>query len=202
MNQIISEWTLFCEDKAVFEDSHFYTLFMEDITSKEIKEVYKYFPNSERLIERMERFLFEAKTKIEDIETKKNELTKLIRLDFEERKPILEKLEIFSSFNSNPNFVFTSNFESISTLILDDVWSQSFYDYMYRQAIDFGKKEYELNNALYGITYDFDYQLYLFEPLLKTNYSVKHLFKFKRLGGVYAITDKGIYYSFNTESPI
>jgi hypothetical protein len=196
MNQLLSEWTTFCKDNTVFEDSHFYTLFMEDITSEEIKEVYKYFPNSERLIERMERFLFEAKPEIKDFELKKIELEKLIKLDFEERKPILEKIDLFTSFNSHPNFVFTSDFESISRLILDDVWSQSFHDFMRMQKLITDKKVYELNNALYGITYDFDYQLFLFEPLLKTNYSVKYLFEFKRLGGVYAITANGIYYSF------
>ena len=202
MNQIIKDWCEFCEKGTIFQKGYFFTLFMEDITSEEIKEVYKYFLNSKKLIARMERFLFEAKPKIEDFETKKNELEKLIKLDFEERKPILEKLEIFSLFNSNPNFVFTENFESISTLILDDVWSQSFHDFVDFQTIVDDEKTYAIYDSLYGITYDFDYQLYLFEPLLKTNYSVEHLFNFKRLGGVYAITDEGIYYSFNTESPI
>tara|TARA_R110000868_G_scaffold252899_5_gene509611 strand:+ start:54 stop:650 length:597 start_codon:yes stop_codon:yes gene_type:complete len=196
MNQLLIEWSTFCKDNTVFEDSHFYTLFMEGITSEEIKEVYKYFPNSERLIERMERFLFESKPDIEDFELKKIELEKLIKLDFEERKPILEKIDLFTSFNSHPKFIFTSDFESISTLILDDVWSQSFHDFMRMQKLITDKKVYELNNALYGITYDFDYQLFLFEPLLKTNYSVKYLFEFKRLGGVYAITANGVYYSF------
>jgi hypothetical protein len=196
MNQLLSEWTAFCKDNTVFEDSHFYTLFMEDITSEEIKEIYKYFPNSERLIERMERFLFETNPQIEDLELKKIELEKLIKLDFEERKPILEKIDLFTSFIYSPNFIFTSDFELISTLVLDDVWSQSFHDFMRMQKLITDKKVYELNNALYGITYDFDYQLYLFEPLLKTNYSVKYLFEFKRLGGVYAITENGVYYSF------
>lgn len=195
MNQIITDWSLFCENKAVFEDSYFYTLFMEDITSEEIREVFKYFPNSEILIDRMEKFLFEPKPNIENFDTKKNELERLIKLDFHERKPILEKLDIFSKFNLNPIFIFNSDFESISLKVLDDVCSQSFHDFMRMQKLITDKKVYELYNALYGVTYDFDYQLYLFLPLLKTNYTAEYLYQFKRLGGIYAISENGVYFS-------
>lgn len=197
MNQLIREWATFCENNTVFEDNHFYSLFMENISTKEINEVYKHFPNSDELIVRMKKFLFDEKPKIEDIETKMNELEKLIMLDFKEREPILKNLDIFSTFNDNPNFIFTSNFESFNKLILDDVWSQSFQDYIRTQKIITDKKVFELFNALYSITYDFDYQLYLFAPLLKTKYSMEYLFEFKRLGGVYVITDNGVLYSFN-----
>lgn len=196
MNLLIDDWSSFCENKVIFEDNYFFTLFMENITISEVKEVYKYFPNSKELIERMEKFLFEEKPKIEDFNLKKNELEKLIKLDFEERKPILENIEIFTNYVSNINFVYTVDFELIATLILDDIWSQSFHDFMRTQKLITDKKVYELNNALYGITYDFDYQLYLFQPLLKTNYSMEYLFQFKKLGGVYAITANGVYYSF------
>ena len=196
MNLLIDDWSSFCENKAVFEDNYFFTLFMENVTFTEIKEIYKYFPNSEELIKRMVKFLFEEKPKIIDFNLKKNELEKLIKLDFEERKPILENIKIFTNYVSNINFVYLEDFESITTLILDDVWSQSFHDFMRTQKLITDKKVYELNNALYGITYDFDYQLYLFKPLLKTNYTVKNLFKFKQLGGVYAIKDNCVYFSF------
>jgi len=198
MNQMINEWSDFCEGRAVFEDCYFYTLFMENISSEEIRSIYKYFPNSEQLIEKMENFLFGAKPNIENFETKKNELERLIKLDFEDRKPILQQLDVFSKFNSNPTFQFTFDIESISTLILDDVWSQSFHDFLRTQKVISDKKVYELYNALYGITYDFDYQLFLFEPLLKTNYTVESLFQFKRLGGLYVISDNIVYYSFKT----
>jgi hypothetical protein len=195
MKKIINDWSDFCEIGKSFEEGYFYTLFMEDITSEEIREVFKYFPNSEILIDRMEKFLFEPKPNIENFDTKKNELERLIKLDFHERKPILEKLDIFSKFNLNPIFIFNSDFESISLKVLDDVCSQSFYDFMRMQKLITDKKVCELYNALYGITYDFDYQLYLFLPLLKTNYTAEYLYQFKRLGGIYAISENGVYFS-------
>ena len=196
MKQIVKDWIEFCEKGADFEDGHFYTLFTKDITLDEIKAVYRYFPNTERLVAKMKKFLFDPKPVILDYETKKNELERLIKLDFQERQAILQNIDAFANLNINLNFQFVKDVKVVNNLILDDVWSQSFQDFMRTQKIVTDKKIYELNNALYGISYDFDYQLYLFEPLLKTNYTGEFLFIFKRLGGLYSITEDGVTYSF------
>lgn len=195
MKQLIKDWSSFCEGEVVFEDGYFYTLFMENISIDEIRLIYQYFPNSDELIERMEKFLFVKPVKDVVDEIKISRLEKLIRLDFEERKPILKTLDSFSIFNSNAKFNYVSEFESISKLTMDDIWSQSFHDYLRSQKIDHDKKTYELFNSLYGLTYDFDYQLFLFKPLLRTSYSMQYLYDFKQLGGVYAITENGVFFS-------
>ena len=61
----------------------------------------------------MEKYLFEEIPKI---------LEELIKLDFEERKPILEHLPNFSDFNKRHSFIYTEDFDLVENLILDDIW--------------------------------------------------------------------------------
>ncbi len=58
------------------------------------------------------------------------------------------------------------------------------------------KKRYIFFNSFYGNTFDFNLQIFLFVPIVKTDYTAENLFNFKRLGGIYAISDNKIYYSF------
>ena len=78
----------------------------------------------------------------------------------------------------------------------DDIFSQEFYNYTDFQTIHNDDKTYALYDALYGITSDFDYRLYLFEPLLTINYSGENLFLFKKLGGDFVIKDNTVLYSY------
>ncbi len=195
MKQLIKDWTEFCENGKVFEDGHFYTLFM-DIDPNDIREVFKYFPNSDRLVNRMENFITYNPGFTGDLHEKKEKLSQLLELDWEERKPFIKDLPSFSELVENCPIVFTPDLLLISDLILDDVWSQDYQDFLRIQKISTEKKIFVLYDALYGKASDFDYSMYLFEPLLKINYSLQSLFEFKKLGGVYAITEGGIYFSF------
>ncbi|AEA42345.1 hypothetical protein [Fluviicola taffensis] len=199
MKQIVNDWDSFCKGNNAFEDSYFYTLFMEGVSVEEIEAIYNSFPNSAKLVERMKRYLF-TETSNFSIDETRNQLDKLIRLDFEDRKSVLGILPNFSHFNKNPKFTYTDDLKMVSNLILDDIWVQDFHDYMRMQKIITDKKVYELNNALYGLTYDFDYQLFLFQPLLNTPYTADYLFQFKKIGGIYAITKEEVFYT-STKSP-
>lgn len=86
--------------------------------------------------------------------------------------------------------------EHNETLIWDDIWSQRFLDFMVDNVIIEDEKTYIIYNSFYGITFDFNLQIFLFIPLVKTNYTAEHLFNFKRLGGIYTISDNKVYYSF------
>lgn len=196
MRQIINEWREFCEEGKSFRDGHFYTLFMENITPEEIKVVYRTFPNSERLISRMTRFLFDEVIQIPNGDKQKR-MQELIKLDFHERKPILDQLPSFTKFNLDQKFIFREDTELIAELILDDIWIQEFHDRIFGEISIPDRKTYELIDAHYGITSDFDYQLFLSLPLLNTDYSMKDLYEFKKAGGVYAITETEVVYSYN-----
>ncbi len=194
MNQIVNDWLKYCEGSEAFEDDYFYTLFMDEISVEEIEAIYKTFPNSEKLIKRMKQYLFGKNPKVNDSD-KVFMLENLIKLDFEERMPILELLPNFSTLKTNLKFIYEENVEVVNKLVLNDVWIQDFHDFMIRQMIIEDKKAFELYNALYGKTFDFDYQQYLFQPLFNTEYKMEYLFQFKKLGGVYAITESALYFS-------
>ena len=195
MKQIVNDWKKFCTGGETFQDDYFYTLFMDEISIEEIEAIYETFPNSEKLVNRMKRYLFDGIPIVDKIE-KMEKLEKLIKLDFDERKSILEQIPSFLNFNSNPKFSYVENVEDLYVLNGDDILIQDFQDYM-RNIIKINDdKVWELKSALYGKTYDFDYQLFLFQPLLKTDYSMEYLYQFKKLGGVYAISNDGVFYSF------
>jgi hypothetical protein len=192
IKKMVKEWLRFCNgDTESFEDSYFYTLFMEGVTEIEIEEIFSTFPNSLELVKRTKQFL---NTKANS-KSSKEILQDLIKNDFEERMPILRQLSNFSNFVSDPIIRYTDDTELVSNLILDDIWVQEFHDFMRTKMIITERKVYELYNAFYGLTYDFDYQLYLFQPLLRTDYQMNYLFDFKKQGGIYAITEKEVVFS-------
>ena len=120
----------------------------------------------------------------------------MIVKDFEDRQKILSELECFKKFLANPEFEFISDLEHNKTVVWDDIWSQNFQDKICSKKVNREDKTYELYNSLYGITFDFDFQLYLFLPLLNTDYTGENILEFKSLGGIYAISDNKVYYSF------
>jgi hypothetical protein len=145
----------------------------------------------------MDKYFFEEKPVIKDFEKKKIELGRLIKLDFEERKPFLQEIGSFSKFNESPTFIYTPNFDSVYTMHLDDVWIQYFNDFLCTKgAFNEEEKHSQLFEALYGITNDYDYVWYLFAPLMTIDYSMEYLFQFRQLGGEFAITENAVYYSF------
>lgn len=200
MRQIVIDWKNFCNGIETFKVDYFYTLFITDLvdetTIEEIEVIYETFPNSEKLVSRMKKYLFDESPNVNEFE-KVIILEKLIKHDFYERMPILEQIHSFSKFNSNPKFSYIEDVENLPNIVVEDTLIQDFHDYMRDQIIIDDDKVWELISSLYGLTYDFDYQLFLFQPLLKTNYTMEYLYQFKKLGGVYAITANSIYYSFN-----
>lgn len=194
---MIEEWLEFSSGKNnTFEDGYFYTLFMEGVTNEEIEKIFSSFPNSQQLVERMKLYLNTKPSFNYTI----NELENLINSDFQERKTILEQIPSFVNFLVNPKFVYLENEEQLTNLILDDIWTQEFHDFLRVLMINQERKTYELLNALYGLTYDFDYQMYLFKPLLKTNYEMNYLFQFKKHGGIYSISDDTVFFSIKTSA--
>lgn len=57
MKSLLSEWCAFCEDRAVFDKSHFLGLLKAHSSSEEIRRIFSYFPSSAELVDRAERVL-------------------------------------------------------------------------------------------------------------------------------------------------
>ena len=53
MNNLVKDWCDYCEVNANFDQSHFSTLFIQDLNDQELNEVFKFFSSSKDLIERL-----------------------------------------------------------------------------------------------------------------------------------------------------
>ena len=72
MRQIVKDWCEFCEKGTKFEDGRFYTLFMDGPSKEEIKEIFKYFDQNIELTNRLVKYLYHPKPKIDDVENLKS----------------------------------------------------------------------------------------------------------------------------------
>lgn len=169
---------------------------MDGPSKEEIKEIFKYFDQNIELTDRLVKYLYHPKPQIDDVENLKDELRRLIVKDFYDRQKILSELDCFKIFFAVPEFEFISDLEHNETLIWDDIWSQRFFDFRIDNVIYEEENIYIIYNSFYGITFDFNLRIFLFIPLVKTDYTAEHLFSFKSLGSLYAISDNKVYYSF------
>ena len=53
MNNLVKDWCDYREVNANFDQSHFSTLFIQDLNDQELNEVFKFFSSSKDLIERL-----------------------------------------------------------------------------------------------------------------------------------------------------
>ncbi len=194
--QLIKDWILFCQGNRNFEKGHFYSLLMDELSEDEIDIIYEPFINKKKLKLKLKKYLYSLESSINITSKKKNLLEVLIKLDFQERLSIFKEIAEFSQFRSNMKFEYVEEFNVVENLAFDDVLSQMFFNYTDFQIIEENDKVDALYDALYGLVADFDYRLYLFEPLLSVNYTGEYLFQFKKMGGVYAIKDETVMYSF------
>lgn len=195
MKELVKDWIQFCEEKKSFNTGYFYSLFMDNLSQDELVYIYNFFPNSERLILKLKKYMLQDFNISINPEVKIELLEIMIRLDFEDRKKVFEEMNKIS-FYDKIAFKYIEDSKEIINLQYNDVLSQEFHDYINYKTILEDDKTDALYEALYGLTTDFDYRLYLFEPLLKVDYTGENLFQFKRLGGVYTIQDNTVLYSY------
>jgi hypothetical protein len=191
----LQDWKLLCNEGKPYERGYFYTLFME-ITFDDIENIYRYAPNSEKLILKMKNYFLQKEIKFNKGDITPELLEVLIKLDFEEKKELFLAHNEFNELLQKWEFVYIKNYDEVVDMIGDDELSQYFFDYVSDYKINKDKMVYIIYDSLYGLTTDFDFQLYLFEPLLKLKYTGEYMFQFRNLGGIYAITDNVVYYSF------
>lgn len=191
----IKDWELFCKEEKSFNDGHFYSLLMET-TFEDLEKIYRFFPNSEKLILKAKNYFLNRGLEKNDQRKTPEQLGILIKLDFEEKKPIFHAHDEFQNLLRKWEFVYVENKNEVAEMIGNDELSQEFFDIVFSYKLNSADALYAIDDALYGLTTDFDYRLYLFEPLTKLNYTGEYMFQFKNLGGIYAIKDGIVYYSF------
>ena len=199
MKNSIENWIESCEIDREIRRGEYDTLFMEDVTEEEVAAIFKPFVNNEELSKRMNRYLTDYRNDgIKDnFEDKKSFMENLLKLDFEERKPDVEKeVSFFEDVIFPTKYKFNPNYEEVDNQMMGDKFSQDFSDYFRRKKIDEKAKTYALYRAIDRISVHYSYTLYLFQPLVKMNYTANHIYEFLMRGGTYAVIGDTVYYSF------
>jgi len=191
----VRDWELFCKGEKSFDDGHFYSLLMET-SNDDLERIFQFFPNSERILLKTKNYLLKRHIQSDNSDRSPEQFDVLIKLDFEEKKPIFRDHNEFSGLLNKWKFVYVENYDEVVEMIGDDELTQEFFDSIFSYKLNSSDAIYVIDDALYGLTTDFDYRLYLFEPLTSLDYTGEYMFQFKNLGGVYALKDDVVYYSY------
>lgn len=192
MKEIINDWCQFCEGIKAYDKSHFYTLFWEEeISTNDLYQIFKYFPNHNELIKIMTNYLHGN----QEITNKSNDfIMQLVQKDIQEKV----------SLSNNLKYIIDYPIEFIEdySFVSNKVGSDEYYEY-YDEISDIisdkwileDKKSFALYEAFYGLTKNYEIVWYLFSPLLKTPINYKYYFDISISGGIYTIYNKKILVS-------
>lgn len=194
MNQLINDWIDFKTSQEPRPHGYFTTLFTEVSSLSDLQRIYGGLPNEEALIDCAVCYLF-GWNKSASRPSKSN-LEYLLRKDFEQRNNYHGDLYKGVSLQ---RFDYIEDSSEVEGLMWGDTWTEGFYDFMRKLKVSDTEVIYELFSALYYIPSDFDCQLYMFAPLLKTEYTARSVALFKALGGLYAVTESGVKFSWDEE---
>ncbi len=194
MKPIIDNWVDFCEGHAELDSSHFYALFMEDLSDEEIAKVFSYFPNSQMLIANFHSQLPEKYKQI-DSEEIPELLENLVREDLQEKKKILAAegegslSDRLSSFEIRLTSDSQSYRERISESDDNSVFSSVIFDHMTSKLVSEEDKYYALLEAFYGYFGDYNLVWFYIAPLLTTENTFKPYSVLNSLRAKYGIAD-------------
>ncbi|TCI93042.1 hypothetical protein [Tenacibaculum sp. M341] len=201
MREIVKSWLDYCQKDDEIIRGEFDTLFMDNITDEEVRAIFKPFVSSKKLSKRMIRYLKDYRNDgiVDTTIDKRGFMEKLLRLDFEERKPDVENINLFSKVIFPTKYKFNPDFEEVEEDMMGDVFSQKFNNHFRRSKVNEKPKIYPLYQAISCISSYYSFTQYLFQPLVNMNYTASHIYEFLMRGGTYAVIEDTVYYSFKEE---
>mgnify|MGYP000897659961 CR=1 FL=1 len=197
MNELLKDWMAFCEGKEKFDKSHFYTLFYEDIGENMLVEIFKYFPNADKLVAITTDYLFGKTEKVEEDKIE-NTLIELSVKDIAEKKKLLANTPILQHTIEKAVAEFTPDCKMVEKLRSAPPYSDFFdaiRDELSDRWIIEDKKAFALHEAFYGLTTSYELVWYLFSPLFSVSVNFEYYNKFTALGGVYSFSQSTLLVS-------
>ncbi|MBA6156010.1 hypothetical protein H3Z83_05690 [Tenacibaculum sp. S7007] len=198
MKTIIKDWLEFCEVDRITRRGLYNTLFMDNISEKEVNTIFEPFKNKKELSFRMNRYLNDWRKGgiIDNTDNKNIQMRDFLKSDFEERKVDIENVSFFNDIVFPTNYEYNDSYDEVHKMVMSDEFSQEFNDYFREKKINENPKTYELYRAISYISKHYSYTQYLFQPLVNMNYTANHIYEFLIRGGVYAVIDDTVFYSF------
>lgn len=195
--RIIIDWCQFCEGKNSFDKSHFYTLFWEDISQNDLKEIFKYFPNPDRLFLFTNEYLFGKTRRVSESVINKM-LIELALGDLNEKKNLIDSNSNLSSMLNDIKVEFINDNLFVETS-RNNIPYVDFFDAISDKLMDSwiieDKKTFALYEAFYGLTKNYEMVWYLFKPLLSIDINLEYYFQFTSLGGIYSFIENKLIVS-------
>lgn len=204
MIDIIEDWVDFCENKREFDKSHFYTLFWEDIDDKKIKKIFKNFPKSDLLYEKVRDYMFGNKFDFFKLLNRdiKEVSVELALADISEKKKLLIGNEKLLNLLNRIEVEFIPDFDFVLQLKAYEPYTELFDEIEFQLTEKWilnDKKANALYEALYGLSKSYEMTWYLFAPLIDTNVNFKYYFDLTRFGGAYSFKGNKLLVSHNPD---
>lgn len=195
--RIIIDWCQFCEGKNSFDKSHFYTLFWEDISQNDLKEIFKYFPNPDGLFLFTNEYLFGKTRRVSESVINKM-LIELALGDLNEKKNLIDSNSNLSSMLNDIKVEFINDNLFVETS-RNNIPYVDFFDTISDKLMDSwiieDKKTFALYEAFYGLTKNYEMVWYLFKPLFSIDINLECYFQFTSLGGIYSLIENKLIVS-------
>ncbi|OEC32587.1 hypothetical protein SAMN05216600_1349 [Pseudomonas cuatrocienegasensis] len=205
MKTLLSDWCAFCEDKVVFDKSHFLGLLKAHNSNEELRQIFGYFPFAEDLVDRAARVI--SSGRMEDyiyllpaFDGNESELIQLGGEWLEEQEKIsgaLGESDIFDICCST-QVLFVSEYD-LECSLQEDIphyWLfEAVGDAIRISRISDSKQIYALFEALYGLAADYYLAWYIGRPLFTFEINLEPYFRFWRSGGKCALTERSFLVS-------
>ncbi|WP_434572530.1 hypothetical protein [Pseudomonas sp. Z3-8] len=202
VTSLLSDWCAFCEGRAVFDKSHFLGLFKAHDSSEEIRRIFRYFPFSEELADRVERVLASGDMErslylLPRFKVGKDELIHLGREWLKEQERVcgvLGDTEILKICKT-ARVLFVNSHDMDSRLQQDipHYWLfDEIGDAIRGSKVSDAEHIYALFEAFYGLAADYYLAWYVGRPLFRFDINLDYYFRFWRAGGRCALTENGL----------
>ena len=205
MNCLLSDWCAFCEGRAVFDKSHFLGLLKSHGSDEEVRRIFAYFPFSEELVSRAKAVISSGDMKGSLYLLPKNigaerELIKLGEEWLRAQEKICKLLgdfEILKICRDVPViFVEKQDLERSLQQDIPHYWLfDAIGDAIRGSRYSGSEQVYALFEALYGLAADYYLAWYIGRPLFSLDIDLEPYFKFWRIGGRCALTEKAFLVS-------
>ncbi|WP_311567296.1 hypothetical protein [Photobacterium arenosum] len=191
---MLKKWCDFCEGNINLDTSYFLTMFHDSISDKELDEIFKYFPCSSELSDRVRKVQSAMYSRRGLVKSDPERCIDLAVRDLLERmkaSEVLGDVELIDVV-SRVSKKFTLDFSMIATAQNDD-WNISLIentnDYLNSAMISRELHYYAIFEAFYGMTTLFPIKWYLSAPLTRTSIDFTNYLKIWELRGDYVLTE-------------
>ena len=198
MSNLITDWQAFCEGRKAFDKSHFYTLFMDNLSDNDLDIIFSYLPNTAGLISRLKNALDKKRYIKLNLENRKKRLIELVYLDLQQKKTLLQEAgqDEIVSIIENAKYHFIENTDSaLEYKINNDIHFELFDTVAFdisQNRISNEDKIYAIFEAFYGLVEMYEVVWYLGAPLVNTSINFDYYFELWAMGGDYALTKEGV----------